>query len=195
MVKIAFNPEDGKKRCKWCLKDQQYVDYHDNEWGVPSHDDHHLFEHLILETFQAGLSWHTILKKRENLRLAFDNFNPHKMASYTERDVEILMSNPGIIRYEAKIRAAINNAQRFLKVVDEFGTFDKYIWKFTDYKSFYIEVKDRQDYQSTIPESDAMSKDLKRRGFKFIGSTTCMAYMESMGMVKDHFTYCFKHKK
>jgi len=181
-----------KRRCEWCEKDDLYRDYHDNEWGNVSHDDHHLFEHLVLETFQAGLNWHTILKKRENFRAAFDNFDAIKMAKYGEAKIEELMQNAGIIRYRAKIEAAINNAQRFLEVQKEFGTFDKYIWQFTQHKTLTNGIRNWDDVVATSPESDAMCKDLKSRGFKFVGSTTCYAYMQSVGMVDDHFDYCWK---
>lgn len=192
MVKITYELNDGKKRCEWCLKDNLYVDYHDNEWGIPSHDDHHLFEHLVLETFQAGLSWHTILKKRENFRLAFDNFNAKSVASYGDREIEILLNNSGIIRHKGKIEAAINNAKQFLRLQNEYGSFDKFIWQFTDYKTLHIQVNSWADVQTTTPQSDAMSKALKKQGFKFVGSTTCMAYMEAVGMVSDHFRDCWK---
>ncbi|PCJ62788.1 MAG: DNA-3-methyladenine glycosylase I [Bacteroidetes bacterium] len=192
MVKVTYDPQDDKKRCEWCLKDELYVKYHDEEWGEVCHDDRALFENLILETFQAGLSWHTILKKREGFRLAFDNFDPNRIAGYGEKEIEILVANPAIIRHRGKIEAAINNAQRFLEIQKEFDSFDKYIWQFTDYKTWHIPVKTWADVQPKTPQSDAMSKDLKKRGFKFVGSTTCMAYMEAVGMVSDHFHDCWK---
>jgi DNA-3-methyladenine glycosylase I len=170
------------------------MNYHDEEWGIPSHDDSHLFEHLILETFQAGLSWYTILKKRENFRRAFRDFDPNYMAAITEVEIDDLMKDPGIIRSRAKILAAVNNAKCFLRVQKEFGSFDKYIWSFTGGKTLNIEVNTRADVQTTREESDAMAKDMKSKGFKFVGSTTCMAYMEAIGMVNDHFTYCWKHR-
>ena len=179
-------------RCSWCLKDQLYMDYHDQEWGVVSHDDQHLFEHLILETFQAGLSWHTILKKRDNFRLAFDSFNAIKMSQYNEKKIEELMQNVGIIRYRAKIEAAINNASRYLEVKKEFGSFDSFIWQFTKGQTIVHSITKIGDYPSTSKESDAMSKELKKRGFKFVGSTTCYAYMQAVGMVNDHFNNCWK---
>ncbi|NNJ55190.1 MAG: DNA-3-methyladenine glycosylase I [Bacteroidia bacterium] len=193
MAKVVFIPQDGKKRCEWCLKDQLYLDYHDNEWGIVCHSDNLLFEHLILETFQAGLSWYTILKKRENFRLAFKGFNPLKMAKFNDNDVKRLMQNKGIIRSRGKIEAAINNAKIFLELQKEFGSFDKYIWQFTNYKTITISINSWADVRTTIPESDAMSKDLKKRGFKFVGSTTCMAYMEAVGMVNDHFHDCWRN--
>jgi DNA-3-methyladenine glycosylase I len=193
MVKITYDPQDGKKRCEWCLKDELYVNYHDNEWGMVRHDDHYLFEHLILETFQAGLSWHTILKKREGFRLAFDNFDATRMAAYGEKEIEILLSNPAIIRHRGKIVAAINNAKQYLRLQQEYGSFDKYIWKFTDYKTIDIPIQTWADVQATTPQSDALSKALKKEGFKFVGSTTCMAYMEAVGMVNDHFVDCWRN--
>ena len=184
-----------KRRCEWCLKDDLYMKYHDEEWGIPSHDDQHLFEHLILETFQAGLSWYTILSKRQNFRKAFHGFDPLKIAAMDDVQVDQLMLDAGIIRSRPKILAAISNARIFLDIQKEFGSFDNYVWSFTDHKTIYIEVKERSDVQTTIPESDAMARDMKKRGFKFVGSTTCMAYMEAVGMVNDHFTYCWKHSK
>ena len=181
-----------KKRCEWCEKDDLYRRYHDEEWAEISHDDQHLFEHLILETFQAGLNWYTILKKRENFRKAFDQFDAEKMAAYSDKKIEELMQNSGIIRYRAKILAAINNAQRYLEVKKEFGSFDKYIWQFTDYSTINNSIKSWDDVLTTTPESDAMCTDLKKRGFRFVGSTTCYAYMQSVGMVNDHFDYCWK---
>jgi DNA-3-methyladenine glycosylase I len=194
MAKIENSTGDDKQRCEWCLKDDLYMNYHDEEWGIPSHDDSHLFEHLILETFQAGLSWYTILKKRENFRRAFRDFDPNYMAAITEVEIDDLMKDPGIIRSRAKILAAVNNAKCFLRVQKEFGSFDKYIWSFTGGKTLNIEVNTRADVQTTREESDAMAKDMKSKGFKFVGSTTCMAYMEAIGMVNDHFTYCWKHR-
>jgi DNA-3-methyladenine glycosylase I len=189
----ASNKNDqSKQRCSWCEKDELYRNYHDTEWGEVSHDDHHLFEHLILETFQAGLSWHTILVKRENFRLAFDQFNAEKIAKYSEKKIEELMNNAGIIRYRAKIKAAINNAQKYLEVKKEYGSFDRYMWQFTKNKVITNKVKTWDDVLVNSPESDAMCKDLKSRGFKFVGSTTCYAYMQSVGMVNDHFDYCWK---
>jgi DNA-3-methyladenine glycosylase I len=194
MVKVIFDPQDGKKRCEWCLKDELYVNYHDNEWGIPSHDDKHLFEHLILETFQAGLSWHTILKKREGFRLAFNDFNAEKMAGYRAKDIEILLNNPAIIRHRGKVVAAINNAKQYLRLQKEYGSFDQYIWQFTDYKTIHIPINTWADVQTTTPHSNAMSKALKKEGFKFVGSTTCMAYMEAVGMISDHFRGCWRSK-
>ena len=194
MVKITYDPQDSKKRCEWCLKDELYVKYHDEEWGDPVHDDSILFETLILETFQAGLSWHTILKKREYFRLAFDNFDAERIARYGKNEIEILLDNAAIIRHRGKIEATINNAKQYLRLQKEYGSFDKYIWQFTDHKTLNIEVKTWADVQAKTPQSDAMSKALKKEGFKFVGSTTCMAYMEAVGMVSDHFHDCWKSK-
>jgi DNA-3-methyladenine glycosylase I len=194
MVKVTYDPQDGKKRCEWCLKDELYVKYHDEEWGDPVHDDAILFETLILETFQAGLSWHTILKKRVGFRLAFDNFDAERIAGYGEHEIENLLGNAAIIRHRGKIEATINNAKQYLRLQKEYGSFDNYIWQFTDHKTSYIKVKTWADVQPKTPQSDAMSKALKKEGFKFVGSTTCMAYMEAVGMVSDHFEDCWKNK-
>jgi DNA-3-methyladenine glycosylase I len=183
MSKITYDPQDGKKRCEWCLKDELYVKFH---------EDAILFETLILETFQAGLSWHTILKKREGFRLAFDNFDAKRIAGYGEKEIEILLSNPGIIRHRGKIEATINNAKQYLRLKADNSTFDKYIWQFTDYQTLVIQVASWADAQTTTPQSDAMSKSLKKEGFKFVGSKTCMAYMEAVGMVSDHFHDCWR---
>lgn len=182
-----------KKRCPWPTKNPLMVEYHDKEWGVPLHDDQKLFEFLILEGAQAGLSWETILNKRENYRNAFDNFNPNKIAKYTDKDVKRLLENPGIVRNRLKINSTIINAQKFLEVKKEFGSFDKYIWSFTNHKTINNKVKTERDYQSTSPESDSMAKDLKKRGFKFVGSTICYAHMQATGMVNDHTVDCFRH--
>lgn len=193
MAKQAYHPHDDKARCEWCLKDELYVKYHDEEWGIPVHDDALLFEYLLLETFQAGLSWHTILKKREGFRMAFDNFDADCIANYGNSEIDILVNNPGIIRHRGKIEAAIINARVFLRLQHEYGSFDNYIWQFTDYKTINIAVKTWADVQTKTPQSDAMSKSLKKEGFKFVGSTTCMAFMEAVGMVSDHFEYCWRN--
>lgn len=193
MVKVTYDPLDGKKRCEWCLKDELYVRYHDEEWGKPVHNDAILFETFILETFQAGLSWHTILKKREGFRLAFDNFDAKKIANYREQQVIILLGNTAIIRHRGKIEATINNAQQYLRLQKEYGSFYQYIWQFTDYQTIHIPLKTMADVQATTSHSDNMSKALKKEGFKFVGSTTCMAYMEAVGMVSDHFEYCWRN--
>jgi DNA-3-methyladenine glycosylase I len=167
------------------------MQYHDTEWGRPSRDDKHLFEMLILETMQAGLSWYTILKKRENFRKAFDQFDAEKISRYGDEKFARLMEDPGIIRNKQKISAAINNAARYLEVREVFGGFDKYIWQFTDGKTIDNRLKGMEDYPVTSRGSDAMSRDMKLRGFKFVGSTTCYAYMQSIGMVNDHLVDCW----
>ncbi|MFH2135477.1 MAG: DNA-3-methyladenine glycosylase I [Pseudomonadota bacterium] len=183
-------------RCQWVdLSKPDYVEYHDKEWGVPVHDDRVLFEFLTLEAAQAGLSWYTVLRKRENYRRLFDGFDVHKIARYGDSKVEQLMSDAGIIRNRAKILAAINNAQRFLEVQNEFGSFDAYIWRFVDGKPIVNTIRTPADYMATSPESDAMSKDLIRRGFKFVGSTICYAHMQATGMVNDHALDCFRRKE
>ncbi len=182
-------------RCAWCEKDDLYRNYHDDEWGRPSYSDEHLFEHLILETFQAGLSWYTILSKRENFRVAFDGFDMQKIAEYQNEKVEQLMNNAGIIRSRAKILAAINNAKLSLACIKEFGSLSKYLWQFTDHKVIKNKLADMKDFPVTSPQSDAMAKDMKKRGFKFIGSTTCYAYMQAVGMVNDHLQSCFLYHK
>ena len=185
-----------KPRCWWSGNDPLYCDYHDNEWGVPLHDEQRLFEMLILEGFQAGLSWITILRKRENFRKAFKKFDPKKVAKFTKQDVARLMKDEGIVRNRLKIEAAITNANAFLEVQKEFGSFDKYIWKFTDYKTLRDpKGMTKARIRPTSPESDALSKDLKARGFKFVGSTIIYAHMQATGMVDDHVDGCFKYVK
>ncbi|MBE0603518.1 MAG: DNA-3-methyladenine glycosylase I [Deltaproteobacteria bacterium] len=183
-------------RCPWVdLEKTDYVDYHDKEWGVPVHDDRLLFEFLTLEGAQAGLSWYTVLRKRENYRAAFDRFDPDKVARYDERKVRELLGDPGIIRNRAKVRAAISNAQRFLEVRDEFGSFDAYTWRFVDGRPIVNEIRESGDFRATSRESDAMSADLRRRGFKFVGSTICYAHMQATGMVNDHTVSCFRRRE
>lgn len=177
-------------RCAWVNDDPLYIDYHDHEWGVPVHDDRKLFEFIVLEGAQAGLSWYTVLKKRENYRQAFDGFDPRKVAEYGEAKVEELMNNSGIIRNRAKIQAAITNARCFLKVQEEFGSFDAYMWRFVGGKPIVNHWRSIREVPATTPESDAMSKDLKKRGFKFVGSTICYAHMQACGMVNDHTMDC-----
>ena len=180
-------------RCPWVdLSKPDYVHYHDHEWGVPVHDDRRLFEFLILESAQAGLSWYTVLRKREHYRLAFDDFDPERIATYDEARVETLLANPGIIRNRAKVLAAINNAQRFLAVQTEFGSFDQYIWRFVDGKPIVNAFAKLSDYPATTPESEALAKDLRQRGFKFLGPTVCYAHMQATGMVNDHALDCFR---
>ncbi|MBI2004115.1 DNA-3-methyladenine glycosylase I [Candidatus Pacearchaeota archaeon] len=187
-----------KSRCEWPGKEkgnELMVKYHDEEWGKPNHDDRKLFEYLILDTFQAGLSWRTILYKRENFRKAFHNFNPIKIAKYNEKDVERLMNDAGIIRNKLKIFSAITNAKKFLEMQKQFGSFDKYIWQFTNYKTINNKLKRLKHIQATSKESDAMSKNMKEKGFKFVGSTICYAFMQGAGMINDHTIKCFRHKE
>ncbi len=183
-------------RCSWVdLTKPDYIEYHDREWGVPVHDDRLLFEFLILEGAQAGLSWYTVLRKRENYRIAFDSFDPEKVARYDEQKIQALLANPGIIRNKAKILAAINNARGFLKIREEFGSFDAYIWRFVDGKPIVNEPRELKDCPATSRESDLLSKDLRQRGFKFVGSTICYAHMQATGMVNDHMIYCFRKQE
>ncbi|MCL4113821.1 UNVERIFIED_CONTAM: hypothetical protein GTU68_037546 [Idotea baltica] len=182
-----------KTRCTWCLGHDIYLDYHDHEWGTPQHDDQHLFEMLILEGAQAGLSWITILKKRDSYRAAFDQFDPTIVAGYGPDKIAELLQNPGIVRNKLKVNAAVKNAKAFLTVQEEYGSFDAYIWSFVDGKPIQNHFKTREDVPATSPESDAMSKALKKRGFTFVGSTICYAFMQAIGMVNDHTTDCFKY--
>jgi len=184
-----------KKRCPWVPDEALYLDYHDREWGAPKHDDRELFEFLILEGMQAGLSWLTILKKRENFRRAFDNFDARKIANYNKKKICELLSNKGIIRNRLKIEAAVENAKAFLKVQHEFGSFNAYIWKFMGGKQKKNAWKSVKDVPSKTQDSDAMSKDLIRRGFRFVGSTICYAFMQAVGLVNDHTLDCFRYKE
>lgn len=180
-------------RCWWCGEDPLYVEYHDHEWGRPLHDDRRLFEMLVLEGFQAGLSWLTILKKRENFRRAFSGFDPCKVARFGARDVARLMRDAGIVRNRAKIEAAINNARCFLEVQKEFGSFDRYIWGFSGGQTLFSpRPVTPKTIRAVSPESDALSKDLRERGFRFVGSTICYAHMQATGMVDDHEVGCFR---
>lgn len=185
---------EEKIRCRWCIGDALYEKYHDEEWGVPVYDDQKLFEFLILETFQAGLSWITILRKRENFKKAFDNFDYKKIAKYNEEKIQELLQDTGIIRNQLKIRAAVTNAKAFMDVQKEFGSFSDYIWKFTDGKPIVNRPKSLSDVPATTPLSDAISKDLKKRGFKFVGSTVIYAHMQATGMVNDHIEECWTMK-
>jgi DNA-3-methyladenine glycosylase I len=184
-----------KQTCSWPTKSPIMVEYHDTEWGEPVHDDRKLFEFLVLEGAQAGLNWETILKKREDYRKAFHNFDPGEIAHYTEKDIKRLLANQGIIRNRLKIEATIINARRFLEIQNEFGSFDKYIWQFVGGKTIYNKPKSLSELKSTTKESDGMSKDLKKRGFKFVGSTICYAFMQAVGMVNDHIVNCFRYKE
>lgn len=182
-------------RCPWLnLSKPDYVAYHDQEWGVPIHDDQQLFEYLVLESAQAGLSWYTILQKREGYRQAFDQFNAEKIANYDQTKVESLMQNPNIIRNRLKILATITNAQQFLKVKQDYVSFDQFIWQFVNHKIKHNQFSSLADYPARTAESDAMSLASKKRGFKFMGSTTCYAFMQAVGMVNDHAIDCFRHK-
>lgn len=184
-----------KKRCGWCKNDPLYIAYHDMEWGVPIFDDRLLFEFLILEGMQAGLNWFTILQKRETFRVAFSNFNAKKIAKFDQRNINLLLNNAGIIRNKLKINAAINNAKAFLEVQNEWASFTNYIWHFVDNHPIQNSWKRLDQVPTKTVISDAMSKDLKKRGFKFVGSTICYAYMQAVGMVNDHTVDCFKHKE
>ena len=183
-------------RCHWADGDDQMMrDYHDQEWGVPVHDDRLLFEHLILDGAQAGLSWRTILYRRDGYRKAFKNFDAKKIAKFTAKDAARLLKDPGIIRNRAKIRSAIENAKAFLAVQKEFGSFDRYLWAFVGHKNPAPRAKSFLALPTTSPESDAMSKDLKKRGFSFVGSTICYAFMQASGMIDDHLHGCYRSKK
>ena len=186
---------ETKYRCTWCEKDDLYRNYHDNEWGKPVYDDATLFEFLILETFQAGLSWYTVLAKRENFRSAFDNFDWNKIAQYSEEKMATLAEDSGIIRNKLKIKATVTNAQAFINIQEEFGTFSKYIWGFVDGKPIDNTPKTMADVKATTEISDILSKDLKKRGFKFVGSTVVYAHMQATGMVNDHVINCFTRNK
>ncbi len=192
---MADRGSRAKRTCGWGTINPLMIEYHDTEWGVPVHDDRKLFEALVLDGFQAGVSWSIVLNKRENFRKAFHNFDPRRVAKYTDKDVERLLANPGIIRNRLKITAAINNARHFLEVQDEFGSFDKYIWQFTGGKTIRHEFETLKEIPAKTPESDAMSKDLYARGFRFVGSTICYAFMQGIGMVNDHITSCYRHKQ
>lgn len=181
-------------RCPWCGNDELYVKYHDEEWGVPVHDDRKHFEFLVLESAQAGLNWLTVLRKRENYRAAYDNFDPIKVAQYDENKVLELMNNAGIIRNRRKIDASIGNAKGFLKIQEEFGSFDNYIWSFVDNKPVVNHWSDTSEVPATSPLSDEVSKDLKSRGFKFLGSTIVYAHLQATGIINDHLTSCFRYK-
>ncbi|SOS47537.1 DNA-3-methyladenine glycosylase [Tenacibaculum dicentrarchi] len=184
-----------KKRCSWVTDDLSYIKYHDTEWGVPVYDDAVLFEFLILESFQAGLSWITILKKRENFRLAFDNFDYTKIANYDENKYQELLQNKGIIRHRLKIKSAILNAKLFIEIQKEFGSFSTYIWSFVQGKPIYNNFKTTAETPVKTVLSTQISTNLKKRGFKFVGDTIMYAYMQAIGMVNDHTTNCFKHPK
>ncbi len=193
--KGACAPADGRRRCWGDIEDPIMRDYHDLEWGTPLHDDGRLFEFLILEGMQAGLNWKLVLDKRENFRRAFVGFDPEKVARFTERDVRRLLGDAGIIRNRLKISGAINNAGRFLDVRDEFGSFDAYIWKFVDGRPVRSRLRSMAEMPASTPLSDAISLDLKKRGFKFVGSTIVYSHMQATGMVNDHLVGCFRYRE
>jgi len=186
---------DNSIRCDWCLDHPLMMEYHDTEWGVPVHDDRKLFEFLVLDAAQAGLSWRTVLLKRENYRKAFDNFDAEKVARYTDKRLAKLLLDPGIVRNRLKVRSAVINARAFLQVRDEFGSFDRYIWQFVGGKPLVTRIQSLKQIRATSEESDAMSKDMKRRGFTFCGSTICYAFMQAAGLVNDHLVTCFRHRE
>ena len=181
--------------CSWPSNDPLMIAYHDEEWGVPVHEDRKLFEFMVLDAFQAGLSWKTVLHKRENFRKAFDNFQPKIVAHYGDHKISELLADQGIIRNRLKIFATVTNAQKFLEVQKKFGTFDKYIWQFTGGKTIMNKWIDLKQIPASSPESDEMSNDLKKRGFKFVGTTICYAFMQAAGMVNDHMVYCSRYKE
>ena len=185
----------SRNRCEWALNSELMKNYHDKEWGVPQHDDKVLFEFLILEGMQAGLSWDTILKKRENFRKAFDNFDYMKIANYSEDKIEILLQNKGIIRNRLKIQSLISNAKAFLSIQNEYSTFDNYIWNFVNYKPIVNTLSSLNEIPSNTALSEKISKDLKKIGFKFIGTTIIYAFMQAVGLVNDHATYCFRYEE
>ncbi|MCG6141708.1 DNA-3-methyladenine glycosylase I [Leptospira mtsangambouensis] len=189
------NLPQNLERCSWCLKFDQYIQYHDKEWGVPVHDDNTHFEFLILEGAQAGLSWSTILKKRDGYRKVFANFDPKKVAKFTDEKLETILLDPSIVRNRLKVFAAVNNAKRFLEVQKEFGSFDEYIWSFVNHKPIVNRRKSLKEVPATTKESDALSKDLIKRGFKFVGSTVIYAHMQACGLVNDHIESCFRYKE
>ncbi|MCM2264101.1 MAG: DNA-3-methyladenine glycosylase I [Desulfuromonadales bacterium] len=192
---MASNEECVKNRCAWCGDHPLYVAYHDDEWGVPAHDDRHLFEMLLLEGAQAGLSWLTILKKRENFRKAFHGFDPRKIAAYSQADIQRLLADPGIVRNRLKIESAIRNARSVLAIQEEFGTLDAFLWRHVDGIPRQNEWQSMAELPARTGQSDALSKELKRRGCNFVGSTICYAFMQAVGMVNDHTTDCFRHEE
>jgi DNA-3-methyladenine glycosylase I len=182
-------------RCKWCESSDLMRAYHDKEWGVPLHNDRKLFEFMVLDAFQAGLSWSTIINKRKNFEKAFENFEPEIVAEFDEDRIQMLMLDSGIIRNQQKIRAAVTNARHFLRIQKEYGSFDKYIWQFTGHKTIYNHLPDESHFRAKSPESDAMSKALIKEGFKFVGSTICYAFMQAAGMIHDHVKACHRYKE
>jgi DNA-3-methyladenine glycosylase I len=193
--KQRYDESNAMKRCEWCGNDPFYIAYHDNEWGVPVHDDRHLFEMLILEGAQAGLSWLIILRKRENYRRSFHGFDIEKVAAYSESDLQRLLADSGIVRNRLKIESAIKNAQAVLKIQEALESFDDFIWRYVDHTPRQNAWKSLAELPSQSEQSDAMSKDLKKRGFHFVGSTICYAFMQAVGMVNDHLARCFRHEE
>jgi DNA-3-methyladenine glycosylase I len=189
------NRTEPKNSCAWGVISPLMIAYHDTEWGVPLHDDDKLFEFLVLDAFQAGVSWAIVLNKRENFRRAFRGFDPTRVAAFTAKDIERLLGDPGIIRNRLKIQAAVNNARRFLEVQKEFGTFDRFIWGFTGGKTIRNRLRTMENPPAKSAESEAMSRDLKARGFKFVGPTICYAFMQAAGMVNDHMVSCFRYRQ
>lgn len=187
--------KNSQIRCPWSLSSTELMEYHDREWGVPVKDDRKWFEFVLLDAFQAGLSWNIVLKKRDNIKAAFDNFDPHKIAKYTNVDVERLLSDSGIIRNRAKITAAIKNAKAFIEIQKEFGSFNKYIWSFTDGKVIHNRWEKQSDIPAHSPLSDKISRDLKQRGFSFVGTTICYAFLQAGGIINDHIKSCFRYKE
>lgn len=183
------------ERCPWSLGDEMYVKYHDEEWGTPVHDDVKQFEFLVLESAQAGLSWHTVLSKRENYRKAYRGFDPVKVAGFTEKNIEEMMNNPGIIRNRMKIEASINNAKKLLEIREEFGSFDKYLWSFVNFKPIIGHWKSMSEIPAKTELSDRISKDMKKRGFRFLGSTIIYSHLQAVGIINDHITGCFRYKE
>jgi DNA-3-methyladenine glycosylase I len=180
-------------RCPWCLSSELMIKYHDEEWGIPVHDDRRLFEYMVLDTFQAGLSWNTVLNKRENFRKAFDNFQPEKIARYSEKKIQKLLGNVGIIRNKLKVAGTVTNAKKFMEIQKLQGSFDKFIWQFSDYKTIKNNWNDIKQIPPRTAVSDAMSKELYEKGFKFVGSTICYAFMQAIGMVNDHLVKCHRY--
>jgi len=182
-------------RCEWPEGSELMINYHDTEWGTPLHDDGKLFEFLVLDCFQAGLSWEIVLKKRESFRSAFDDFNPERISKYSQRKIQSLLKDPGIIRNRLKVESTVSNAMMFLEVQQEFGSFDSYIWRFTEGKTIVNSWNRLSEIPANTPVSDTMSRELKKRGFKFVGSTICYAFMQAAGMVNDHVVDCFRYKE
>jgi DNA-3-methyladenine glycosylase I len=194
-MKKTPTPSQELKRCEWCLGSELYREYHDREWGVPVHDDRRLFEFLLLEGAQAGLSWLTILQRRQNYRQAFEGFDAERIARYGSRQKKKLLTDPGIIRNRLKIEAFVGNAKAFLSIQKDYRSFDAYIWQFVDRKPIENHWRSLKEIPATTTESDAMSRDLKKRGFRFVGSTICYAFMQAVGMVNDHVESCFRHQE